>query len=155
MWSAEKCRSVQSVVAKSQQRGHKYWHHVKTQYYHLGRALQFLAHDTAKRGRKKSWFLSAYFHAKPGKSNPDWPVAKEDVCISPSHKEGAVILTWGSILSGESVEEQRQGNDEEKKRLRRLIWMNLCNVLLRHGHHPPLVPPSFEGEMGRMQEICW
>lgn len=67
MWSAEKCQSVQSVMAKSQQRGHKYWHHVKTQFYCLGRALQFLTHDTAKGGRKKSWFLSAYFHTRPVK----------------------------------------------------------------------------------------
>lgn len=76
MWSAEKCCSVQSVMAKSQQRGHKNWHQVKTQYYCLGRALQFLAPDAVKRRRKESWLLNACFRVKFGKPNSDWLVAK-------------------------------------------------------------------------------
>jgi len=69
------------------------------------------------------------------------------------HKEGSYV-GMGSVLSGESMEEQRQGNEDGKKRLRRLIWMGLCNILLRHEHLLPSVPPSFEGGTGRVQEIC-
>lgn len=33
--------------------------------------------------------------------------------------------------------------------------MDWCNVLLRHGHLPPPVLPSFEENTARVQEIRW
>jgi len=55
--------------------------------------MQFLAHDARRRGRKESCLFNACSHAKSGKPNSDWPVAKQNVRITPSQKAGAVIPT--------------------------------------------------------------
>lgn len=67
VWAAERCQSVQSVMAKSQKRGHKNWHQVKTWYYCL---------RVCSPWHVVSQGFSASFYAKPDKSNSDWPVAK-------------------------------------------------------------------------------